>query len=350
MSDLSYRARRILYAVVTEFIASGEPVGSRTLAKKYGLDLSAASIRNVLSDLEEGGYLRQPHTSAGRIPTDAAFRLFIDTLMQICPLSSEDRRQIARRFARLSPSADWMRESGRFLSELTGTVAVVAAPKRDMSTLRQLRFIPTCAGEMLAVIVLADGTVENRFVQVERPIHEAELGRIHNLLAEVIEGRTLGEVRELFARQLQDDRIQMDSLRHRAFDLGRRAVGALDEHGGMVIEGQARLLRHPEFSDVERMRRLVLALSEREAIVALLDRTIQAKEVHVGSEAGDLAGGALSVVAAPYTDQGRVAGSIGVLGPTRMDYPKVLPLVEATADAMTAVLERAHRGSGDSKS
>jgi heat-inducible transcriptional repressor len=345
VGDLQHRARSILYAAITEFISTGEPVGSRTLAKKYGLELSPASIRNVLSDLEEGGYLHQPHTSAGRIPTDKAFRLFIDTLMQVRTLAPEERERIHDRFHALAPGADFTRESGRLLSELTGT-AVIVAPKRETRTLMQLRFMPTRPGQMLAVVILADGTVENRFIAVERPLSEAELTRVHNLLTDVIEGRTLGEVRELFARRLQDDRVQIDSLRHRAFELGRLAVGSSSEHEGLVIEGEALLLEHPEFADVDSMRQLIHALGERETIVSLLDRTLDAQDVQifVGSEAGDLVGGHLSVVAAPYTDQGRVAGTIGVLGPTRMDYPKVVPLVEATADAMSASLRRGREG------
>ncbi|HKQ70864.1 MAG TPA: heat-inducible transcriptional repressor HrcA [Polyangiaceae bacterium] len=347
MGDLQYRARSILYAAITEFISTGEPVGSRTLAKRYGLELSPASIRNVLSDLEEDGYLHQPHTSAGRIPTDRAFRLFIDTLMQIRPLSDDERGHIAERFHRLSPGVDWTRASGRVLSELTGT-AVVIAPKRETRALTQLRFIPTRPGEMLAVVVLADGTVENRFIRIERPLGEPELTRVHNLLADVIEGRSLGEVRELFARRLQDDRVQIDSLRHRAFELGHQAIGDASEREGLVIEGEGLLLDHPEFSDVDKMRQLIHGLGEREVIVSLLDRTIESQEVQifVGSETGDLVGGHLSVVAAPYTDHGRVAGTIGVLGPTRMDYPKVVPLVEATADAMSASLKRGREGDG----
>src|SRR5260221_3498051 len=345
MSDLHPRVRSILYAAVTEVISTGEPVGSRTLAKKYGLDLSPASIRNVLSDLEEGGYLHQPHTSAGRIPTDKAFRLFIDTLMQVRALAPEDRERIEERCHALVPGADFTRESGRLLSELTGT-AVIVAPKRETRALMQLRFMPTRPGQMLAVVILADGTVENRFIIVERPLSEPELTRVHSLLADVIDGRTLGEVRELFARRLQDDRVQIDSLRHRAFELGQLAVGSGNSGEGFVIEGESRLLDHPEFSDVDTMRQLIHALGEREIIVSLLDRTIDAKDVQifVGAEAGDLVGGHLSVVAAPYTDQGRVAGTIGVLGPTRMDYPKVVPLVEATADAMSASLRRGREG------
>jgi heat-inducible transcriptional repressor len=350
MSELHYRARNILYAAITEFISTGEPVGSRTLAKKYGLDLSPASIRNVLADLEDAGYLHQPHTSAGRIPTDKALRFFIDSLMQMQPVSTEERERIAVRFEALLPGLGWTRESGRLLSELTGT-AVVVAPKREMRALVQLRFIPVRPGEMLAVIILTDGSVENRFIRIERPLAEAELTRIHNLLADVIEGRSLGEVRELFARRLQDDRVQIDSLRRRAFELGQQAVGNGEGDGrAVVIEGEALLLEHPEFSDVDRMRQLLHALNARETLLSLLDRTIasQAVQIFVGSETGDLVGGHLSVVAATYSDQGKVAGTIGVLGPTRMDYPKVVPLVEATADAMSASLRRGREGNHDS--
>ena len=174
----------------------------------------------MLSDLEEAGYLHQPHTSAGRIPTDKAFRLFIDTLMQVRALAPEEHERIAERFHALAPGADFTRESGRLLSELTGTRRSSSRRKRETRTLTQLRFIPTRPGQMLAVVVLADGTSRTAS-SVERPLAEAELTRVHNLLADVIEGRTLGEVRELFARRLQDERVQIDSLRHRAFELGQ---------------------------------------------------------------------------------------------------------------------------------
>lgn len=348
VSELSHRSRSILYACVTEFIATGEPVGSRTLAKKYGLELSPASIRNVLADLEDLGYLHQPHTSAGRVPTDKALRLFIDSLMQVRTLTPEERNKIAERFDGFRTAVELIRASGKVLSDLTGTVALVVAPKRETRALSQLRFIPTKPGQMLAVLVFADGSVENCFIAVERPVLEPELTRIHNLLADVIEGRNLGELRDLFARRLQDDRVQVDSLRHRAFELARQVAEAKSEPAGVWIEGQAKLFDHPEFSDVDRMRQLVVALNEQETLLALLDRTIQAKsmQIFLGSEAGDLAGGAASVVAAPYTEGGKLAGTIAVLGPTRMDYPKVVPLVEATASAVSAALERVRESGG----
>lgn len=344
MPELSLRARKILFAVVTEFIATGgSAVGSRTLARKYGLDLSAASIRNVLADLEEEGYLKQPHTSAGRIPSDHALRLFIDTLMEVRTVSPEEQRRIGARFAEIYARAeDPLREAGRYLSELSGAAAVVAAPKKELRSLAQLRFIPTRPGQLLAVLVFSDGTVENRFVPVEAPISESELVRVHNLLADVIEGRTLGEVRDLFARRLAEDQIAVDALRRRAFELGSRAMPDPERRDPVVIEGQARLIDLPEYTDVSRLKKVVLALEERVELVALLDRTMAAGSVtvFVGSEAGELGGGELSLVVAPYADRGRVAGTVGVLGPTRMDYAKVMPLVDATAAAMTEALSK----------
>ena len=344
MADLPLRTRKILFAVVTEFISSGGPVGSRTLARKYGLDLSAASIRNVLSDLEEDGYLKQPHTSAGRVPTDQALRLFIDTLMEVRAVSPEDQRKMGARFAEIYARADDpLREAGRYLSELSGAAAVIAAPRRELRSLAQLRFIPTRPGQLLAVLVFSDGTVENRFVPIEAPISEGDLLRIHNLLADVIEGRTLGEVRDLFARRLAEDRVAFDALRRTAFELGSRAMPDVQNRDPLVIEGQARLIDLPEYTDVSRLKKVVLALEERADLVGLLDRTLAAGSVtvFVGSEAGDLGGGELSLVVAPYADHGRVAGTVGVLGPTRMDYAKVMPLVDATANAMSEALSRA---------
>ncbi len=344
MSELSSRARKILFAVVTEFIASGDPVGSRTLARKYGLDLSAASIRNVLADLEEGGFLKQPHTSAGRVPTDRALRLFIDTLMELRAISPGDQLKMSERFAEIyAVAVDPLREAGRYLSELSGAAAVIAAPRKELRTLAQLRFIPTKPGQLLAVLVFSDGMVENRFLQVDGPIADVELTRIHNLLADVIEGRSLGEVRDLFARRLADERVAVDALRRRAFELGSRAMPAPAAGGEVLIEGQGRLIDLPEYGDVARLKNLVRALEERQDLLGLLDKTLAAGgvTVFVGSEAGELGAGELSLVVAPYADHGRVAGTVGVLGPTRMDYAKVMPLVDATAAAMTEAISKA---------
>jgi heat-inducible transcriptional repressor len=341
MPELNQRARQILYAAVVEFVETGEPVGSRTLSKKAGVELSAASIRNVLSDLEDEGYLAQPHTSAGRIPTDKAFRLFIDALMIRRELSPDDAARIRQGFHNLEPGDDVLRETGKLLSELTGTAALVVSPRAETLTLKHLRFIRTNPGELLAVLVMANGSVQNRFVPSQ--VTDADLTRIHNLLDDVIEGRTLGALRELFARRLASERVQNDDLRRQAFQLGEAVMKeAAHMTASVVIEGQAKLLDRPEFSNAEGVKHVVTVLDDRDRLVALIDAIIQARgtTVFVGREAGELGGGQLSIVGAPYTDHGRNAGTVGVIGPTRMDYPKVVPLVTATANAMSAFIER----------
>jgi heat-inducible transcriptional repressor len=339
--ELPLRARRILFACVSEFISTGEPVGSRTLAKRYGLDLSAASIRNVLADLEDAGMLEQPHTSAGRVPTDLALRVFIDTLMEVRTFTPEEQAQLAKKLSGIcAMSEDPMRDAGKLLSELTGAAAIVAPPRTDARRLSTLRFIPTKPGQLLAVLVFNDGTVENRFIGVEGAIDDSTLNRVHNLLADVIEGRTLGEVRDLFARRLADERTALDQLRRVAFDLGQRALPDAGKRSEVMIEGQGRLIDLPEYADVARLKNLMRALEEREDLLDLLEKTLHAGAVtvYVGREAGELGGGELSLVIAPYADNGQVAGAVGVLGPTRMDYAKVMPLVDATANALSQAL------------
>ncbi|MGD0675451.1 MAG: heat-inducible transcriptional repressor HrcA [Polyangiaceae bacterium] len=345
MPDLSARARQVLYHCVTEYVATGEPVGSRTLAKKSGMDLSPASIRNVLADLEELGFLRQPHTSAGRVPTDSAFRLFIDALMHVRALATEEEEAIRSTFASLEPGQNVMRETGKLLSELTGTAAVVLAPRAETLVLRQLRFIHTGSEEVLAVLLMKNGTVQNRFLRVQ--ITDSELQRIHNLLDDVVEGRTLGDLRELFERRLQSERVQHDELRRHAFELGGAALEeAVVGETDLVIEGQDRLLEKPEFDDATHVRQLVTALDAREKLIKLLDLAMQAKGGHVavGKEVGDLGGAQIAIVGVPYTAHGQTVGTVGVIGPTRMDYPRVLPLVAATATAMSEFMERAEGG------
>ncbi len=345
MHEMSSRARQILYAAITEFVATGEPVGSRTLSKR-GIELSPASIRNVLSDLEEAGYLHQPHTSAGRVPTDKAFRFFIDALMEVQKVSSADDALIRSRLLEMEPGQNLLRETGRLLSELTGTASVVVAPRNEVLTLRHLRFIRTVPGELLAVLVMSNGEVQNRFLKAS--VDENLLTKVHNLLDDVIEGRTLGDLQELFARRLASERIQHNSLRHQAFSLGEAAVANLgDRIADVHIEGRARLLGLPEFADATDMQDVVSALDETERLVHLLDETLAAEgaKVVVGREAGELGGGQLSIIGASYSDRGRSAGTVGIIGPTRMDYSKNVPLVQATANAVSAFMERRSQGS-----
>jgi heat-inducible transcriptional repressor len=343
VNQLSKRARSVLYAVVTEFIATGEPVGSRTLAKKYRFDLSPATIRNVLADLEDSGFLSQPHTSAGRIPTEAAFRLFIDTLMKIQQLSPQDATRIAEWFEDLNPGSDILRETGKLLSDLTGAPAVLFRSGTETRTLIKIRFIPTRPGELLSVLVLSDGTVENRFIQIDAPLADQQLERLHNMLEDLVQGRTLTQVREQVVSGIAERRDELQEMYNLGLSLFNAAIEGVARSADIVIEGQSRLLDRREFSNAEHVRDLMRALEERERLVTLLDRTLETERVQVflGQETSQMVGVPMSVVAAPYHDEaGRPGGAVGIIGPTRMDYPVVVPLVGATADAMSAALAR----------
>lgn len=348
---LSKRARSVLYAVVTEFIATAEPVGSRTLTRKYGFSLSAATIRNELADLEDTGYLAQPHTSAGRVPTEAAFRLFVDALMEVRELPLGDAARIREYFRDLNADSDILRETGKLLSDLSGAPAVLVRARTESRTLLTLRFILTRPFELLSVIVFSDGTVENRFIRMERAISEHELERVHNMLAEVVNGRTLGALREHFTNSSHAGEI--DTLRQLGLSLVRAATENATRGVDVVIQGQSRLLESPEFGSVERVRDLLFALEDRDRLLTLLDRTLASTHVNVflGEETEKMVGFPVSLVAAPYREEGGEAGgAVGVIGPTRMDYPFVVPLVGATANAMSAAIRRLRdpkRGSSD---
>ncbi|PIE05258.1 MAG: heat-inducible transcription repressor HrcA, partial [Sorangium cellulosum] len=283
MSELSERSRRVLHAVVTEFIASGEPVGSRTLSRKYGLEVCPATIRNVMVDLEESGYLYQPHTSAGRLPTEQAFRIYVDSLMTVDHLSGDEEAEI-HALDDISPGMALLRESSRVLSRLAGTASVIVAPQTDRRRLRELHFVvPTSAsGTLLAVLLFTDGSVESRVVDVQEVPSEADLERMHNLLAEDVQGKTLQQVRETLAVMLDQERVVLDRLTKRAYEIGILvASDETSEDRVVVVEGQSRLICQPDFGDVQLLREMMQTLEDREQLILLLDRTIIASSLQV---------------------------------------------------------------------
>lgn len=345
VDTLSKRERAVLSAVVTEFTATGEPVSSRTLARKYGFDLSPATIRNVLSDLEDRGYLTQPHASAGRTPTEPAFRLFIDALMRLRQVSEPDASKIAGWFGELPPGSDLLRGAGKLLSDLTGAAAIMLRSRVPERTLQAIRFMRTRPHELLGVLVFQDGTVENRFIAVDSPPSERELERVHNVLAGAVDGKTLSSVRDYFARSVNEHRDELHHLKTMGASLLTAAIDASGRDCEVLIEGQSRLLERPEFRDSDRLRELLRALEEREKLVGLLDSIIETRRVQVflGGETEERVGYPVSLVAAPYQEDGRPGGALGVIGPLSMDYPTIIPFVLATADAMSAALAKPPR-------
>lgn len=351
--ELSSRCRKILYAIVTEYVSTGEPVGSRTLARCYGMNLSPATIRNVLADLEESGYLQQPHTSAGRVPTDLGFRVFIDAWVQAQDLTGQDKSAVLSRMQSLDPGRDdVLREAGQLLSALTEAAVVVATPSPEEESLAQLRFLPLREGQLLAVLVTRSGAVQNRIVQLERDMDERELERINNYLVELVDGCSLGQVRQQLAAEMENERSRYDRLRQRVKEVVEAVSSASEERGDLVIEGQGRLFDRPEFADVEKIRSYLRAFEEKERLLAMLDRTLAAGGVQVliGTET-DLADVRdISLISAKYGQNGQAIGALGVIGPTRMDYAKVVPLVGFTAECMSELLagraSRRARGDG----
>ncbi len=338
MAGLGFRSRRILYAAVTEYIATGEPVGSRKLARRYGLEVSPATIRNELADLEEAGYMMQPHTSAGRIPTDQGFRAFVDALVRVREVDPSDQSAIFGRLSQLRPGVhDIAREAGRILSERTGAAVVLHTSRPADQYVSQLRWLPLRPGQLLAVLVTHTGAVENRVLAVEHEPDPGELERVHNYLSTLMGELTLAELRAAVAHDAARER---SALMTRAHHMVEATVSADPAERRVRIEGQQLLLDQPEFADVDKLRGVLSALGEKEHLLELLDRTMSSGGVQVliGAETqlGDTQ--ELSLIAATYGEPGAATGTLAVIAPTRTDYQKVVPLVGFAASVLSDVL------------
>jgi len=338
---LDERHRRILFAVVTEYIASGMAVSSRRIAKRYAIKLSPATIRNVLVDLEDAELLHQPHTSAGRVPTDAGFRCCVDAMATAVEISDAHRTALIQRLQDLEPGADAVRETGQLLSRLTGTATIIARPPVTEATLDQLRFMRLSTGRTLAVLVTRSGGVENRVVVTELDVDDHTLERVNNYLAELVGGRTLRSVRDVLAIRLATEQGQYQLLRKQAQQMVEATVEGQVERARVVIEGQGALFDRPEFGDAEKIRGYLNAFEEKQKLLELLEQTLLADGVRVfiGSEAALDGVGDISVISSPYRRDGASIGSFGIVGPTRMDYKKYVPLVGFAADVLSDILD-----------
>ena len=342
---LSHRGRRILFALVSEYIATGEPVASQALVGTHGLELSSASIRAVFLELEGQNYVAKPHASAGRIPTEKGLRAFVDALLATTQLPLEVRERIESRFASIAPGLDSaLKHTGRVLAEVTGVAAVVVAAHAHNWTLKDLRFLSISPNDVLVVIVSSTGAVQNRVLRIEKPISPSDLERSNNMLQSLLGGHNLEQVRQILADELESERARLDATMHLALTLGERALGDA-EPADVIVEGHAQLIGRPEFADIDRARTALRTLEDKERLVQLLDRTLAAPglQVVIGAEDEATGAGELSVVAAPFG-----SGAIGVIGSTRMDYPHVLPAVRYTAALLRRIMgsERGGGGSG----
>lgn len=342
MSGLNLRSRKILYALITEYISKGEAVGSRTLSRRHGIELSPATIRSVLQDLEEEGFIQQPHTSAGRMPTDKGFRVFVDALVDLEEVSDGQRQVIRERLEGLRSGGDVMREAGRVLSDLTGAASLLTAPAPEDEPLSELRFLPLRDGELLAILVAKTGAVQNRVIRGAVRVDRTELERVNDFLDALLEGRSLRDLRNRLATEMDHERGTYRELVEKAKGMLELAVRNAASSPVVVIEGQGRLFDRPEFSDVSKLREYLRAFEDKERLLELLERTLDASGVQViiGAEAGLGALQDISFVSSNYMGAG-AGGAVAVVGPTRMDYGKVVPLVEFTARMVSNLLGHA---------
>lgn len=342
LKDMDDRTRDIFRIVVESFIDSGGPVGSRTISKKSDVNLSPASIRNVMQDLEEVGLLAAPHTSAGRMPTELGLRLFVDGMMQVAQPSAEERRILARQMAGDGPIEDALAAATTALSGLSACAGVVMVPKRE-PVLRHCSFVRLSDNQILAVIVDQDGSVENRILHVDTPLPPSVLEQAANFITTNFAGRSLSEAKSAMLDQIMRERQAIDAA---SADLVAKGIAIWSEDSSerpvLIVRGQANLLDNDAVSDLERVRMLLGELEEMQEIASLLQTAREAKStrIFIGAENKLFSLSGSSVIAAPYRDgEGRVVGVVGVIGPTRLNYARVVPMVDFTARSLTRLLK-----------
>jgi heat-inducible transcriptional repressor len=346
-TPLPDRAQRLLRVLVEAYIREGQPVGSRTLSRESGLALSSATVRNVMADLEELGFVTSPHTSAGRIPTDKGYRFFVDTLMKLRPSAGDDVSALVRqRFAEHAEDPKLLVSSvSQLLSTVTSLAGVVTVPRPTHAAVSQIEFVSLSENRVLAILVVNGREVQNRILQVERRFSPDELRRAANFLNEQFGGRELADVRAQLLTQLQETRAHMNQMMLDAISMAQRMFdvrGTEDAPVDVVIAGETNLMGFHELGNVDRLRRLFEAFNEKRDILHLLDQCLHADRVQIfiGQESGYNILDDCSVVTAPYTVDNEVVGVLGVIGPTRMAYERVIPIVDLTARLLGSALNQ----------
>ena len=339
-SKLNDRAQILLKTLVERYISDGQPVGSRALARFSGLDLSPASIRNIMADLEEFGFIASPHTSAGRVPTPRGYRFFVDTLLKVRPLDQVEIHQLEDQ---LQPdnTQRLVSQASHLLSDLTRFAGVVMTPKRRSAAFRHLEFLSLSEKRILLIIVAPDGDVQNRIITTDRSYSASELSEAANFLNQNFSGLTFDEIKPRIHEDLRKLREEMTQLMTRALEAGTEVMSRNSED--YVLSGEHNLLHvHDLSSNVASLRRLFDMFESRTGLLQLLDTSSRAQgvQIFIGGESGLVPLDECSVVTAPYEVDGQVVGTVGVIGPTRMAYERVIPIVDITAKLLSSALSQ----------
>lgn len=339
---LDAREREILKSIIQAHVLTGEPVGSRTLSRGEGLDLSPATIRNIMSDLEERGLLVQPHASAGRLPTDLAYRFYVDRLMDPARVSAQHVQAIDRALAlRRGEIPELLAETCRQLSRVSHHVGVVLAPELRRIVVEHIEFVRLEGPRLVAILVDRAGVVHNRILETEEPFEQAELDRIGRQLSAEFAGMTLVDIREAIERRMGEERQAYDRLLSRGLELGKRAVEeAAPESPSVFVDGASNLIGAPEFADLEKARELLRTLEAKGRLLGLLGHVLDGDGVQVVIGRENRAAGLqdLSVVSSTYRSGDRVLGTVGIVGPTRMEYARAIALVDHLARLLSRLM------------
>ncbi|MBL3588529.1 MAG: heat-inducible transcriptional repressor HrcA [gamma proteobacterium endosymbiont of Lamellibrachia anaximandri] len=340
-SGVGERAQHFLKVLIERYIRDGQPVGSRTLAKDAGMDLSPATIRNVMCDLEDLGLVASPHTSAGRIPTVTGFRMFIDSLLTVQRLQAGEVERIRSELAYSGDAGNLLTSASQLLSGVTHMAGVVTVPRRERTAFRQIEFLPLSENRVLAILVTNDGEVANRILNTHRDFTRLELDQAANFLNHSFSGLEMEKVRSRVLEELNAARESFDQTMAQALEMAGEVVDASAPREDCLIAGQTNLMEFEDLASLQQLRKLFDAFAEKREILHLLDQFHNADgvQIFIGEESGFQMLNGCSIVTAPYQVDEDVVGMLAVIGPTRMEYERVIPIVDVTAKILGAALK-----------
>ncbi len=339
---LDNRSETVLKTLVKTYIEQGQPVGSRTLSKLPQLGVSSATVRNVMSDLEELGLITSPHTSAGRIPTSQGYRLFVDSMVRASTIDRDHLKELASKFDSQADPAALLAHASDMVSELTQFAGVVVLPSLSATRFHQLEFMRLSESRVLAILVTDDGRVQNRVLPTADGFSDSELVEAANFFNHRYKGNTLDDVRRFVVRDMQQDNDEMHRLNQSAIKAANDIISEEDSNAGgdVVVSGEQKLLDVPDLCQIETLQKLFDTFKTKRDLLDLLDRSMKADgvSVFIGEESGYSALGECSVIASPYEADGKILGTLGVIGPTRMAYDEVISVVDITAKLLSQAL------------
>ena len=342
MEALSPRASSLLKTLIEMHIREGQPIASKNLQGESGLPVSSATVRNIMSKLEDLGYLASPHTSAGRVPTPRGYRFFVDSLLQVGPVE-EDAVSVLN--AGLDPnrsSSELVQSASNLLAQITYQTGIVTVQKPAASQLRQIEFLPLSGDRVLVILVINEREVQNRIVQMPRPMTEEQLKSAADLINLRYSGNDLAHVKQRIVREMAEARTKIDRYLEAALELAQAAIDSEEDAENVVVTGESSLLNQASPEDIQKLRELFDAFERKRDLLDLMERCSKADgiQIFIGEEAGFDVFGDFSVITAPYAQGAQSLGVLGVIGPTRMAYERVIPIVDVTARMLSAALSR----------